>query len=165
MLYAGLYDSQINSRIRMREPDEVYEQAKGNLSVMYYKYNALADDAVERGLAGFVDGRLQIDNEPGVYVEKECFAVMPVDGSLPLVFDKNNFFTNTGLDIKMVEYKIDNGSYRAIPFSGGAVRVPTGTSPGEYDITFRVTFSNGKTMESHSIVSIECRCKEEDSKK
>lgn len=155
MLYAGLYDSQINSRIRMREPDEVYEQAKGNLSVMYYKYNALADDAVERGLAGFVDGRLQIDNEPGVYVEKECFAVMPVDGSLPLVFDKNNFFTNTGLDIKMVEYKIDNGSYRAIPFSGGAVRVPTGTSPGEYDITFRVTFSNGKTMESHSIVSIE----------
>ena len=155
MLYAGLYDSQINSRIRMREPDEVYEQAKGNLSVMYYKYNTLADDAVERGLAGFVDGRLQIDNEPGVYVEKECFAVVPVDGSLPLVFDKNNFFTNTGLDIKMVEYKIDNGSYRAIPFSGGAVRVPTGTSPGEYDITFRVTFSNGKTMESHSIVSIE----------
>lgn len=54
----------------------------------------------------------------------------------------------------MVEYKIDNGSYRAIPFSGGAVRVPTGTSPGEYDITFRVTFSNGKVMESHSIVTV-----------
>ena len=121
---------------------------------MYYKYNTLADDAVERGLVKFVDGRLQIDKSPDVYAEKECFAVLPVDDSLPLVFDKNNFFTNAGLDVRLVEYKIDNGSYSAIPFSGGAVRVPTGTSPGEYDITFRVTFSNGKTMESHSIVTV-----------
>ena len=32
-------------------------------------------------------------------------------------------------------------------------RVPVNT-PGEYDITFRVTFSNGKTMESHSIITV-----------
>ena len=137
----------------MREPDEVYEQTKGNLSIMYYKYNTLADDALERGLVKFVDGRLQIDKNPDVYEEKECFAVLPVDGSLPLAFDKNNFFSNTGLDVTLVEYKIDNGSYSVIPFSGGAMRIPT-NPPGKYDVTFRVTFSNGKTMESHSIITV-----------
>ena len=30
---------------------------------MYYKYNALADDAVERGLAGFVDGDRSVISE------------------------------------------------------------------------------------------------------
>lgn len=153
MLYAGLYDSQMNKYMRMREPDEVYEQTKGNLSIMYYKYNTLADDALERGLVKFVDGRLQIDKNPDVYEEKECFAVLPVDGSLPLAFDKNNFFSNTGLDVTLVEYKIDNGSYSVIPFSGGAMRIPT-NPPGKYDVTFRVTFSNGKTMESHSIITV-----------
>ena len=155
MLYAGIYDSRINTKCQMPTPDDVYKQAEGNLSIMYYKYNTFAEDALERGLVTFEDEKIRIvQGQPSPYVERECFAVVPEEGSLPLAFDKNNFFTNTGLDVAMVEYKIDNGSYRAIPFSGGAVRVPTGTSPGEYDITFRVTFSNGKVMESHSIVIV-----------
>ena len=155
MLYAGIYDSRINTKCQMPTPDDVYKQAEGNLSIMYYKYNTFAEDALERGLVTFEDEKIRIvQGQPSPYVERECFAVVPEEGSLPLAFDKNNFFTNTGLDVAMVEYKIDNGSYRAIPFSGGAVRVPTGTSPGEYDITFRVTFSNGKVMESHSIVTV-----------
>ena len=155
MLYAGIYDSRINTKCQMPTPDDVYKQAEGNLSIMYYKYNTFAEDALERGLITFEDEKIRIvQGQPSPYVERECFAVVPEEGSLPLAFDKNNFFTNTGLDVAMVEYKIDNGSYRAIPFSGGAVRVPTGTSPGEYDITFRVTFSNGKEMESHSIVTV-----------
>ena len=154
MLYAGLYDSQIYSMIGMRKPDEFYELTKDKLSIMYYKYNTIADDAEERGLVGIVDGRLQVDsNNPDVYDEKECFAVMPPEGSLPKVFDKSNFFSNTGLDVTKVEYKINNSSYRPIPFQGQAFReLPI--SPGEYNITFRVTFSNGKTLESHSITTI-----------
>ena len=124
MLYAGLYDSQIYSMIGMRKPDEFYELTKDKLSIMYYKYNTIADDAEERGLVGIVDGRLQVDsNNPDVYDEKECFAVMPIDGSLPMVFDKSNFFSNTGLDVTKVEYKINNSSYRPISFTGHASRV------------------------------------------
>ena len=64
------------------------------------------------------------------------------------------FFTNTGLDVTKIEYKIGNGNYGVIPISSGmSHRVPVNT-PGEYDITFRVTFSNGKTMESHSIITV-----------
>ena len=155
MLYAGLYDSRINGKSQMQTPDEVYKQAEGNLSILYYKYNTFAEDALERGLVTFEDEKIRIvPGMPSPYVEKECFAVMPIEGSLPYVFDKNNFFTNTGLDVTKIEYKIGNGNYGVIPISSGmSHRVPVNT-PGEYDITLRVTFSNGKTMESHSIITV-----------
>lgn len=155
MLYAGMYDSRINDKCQMADPEDVSKQADGGLSIMYYKYNTFAEDALERGLITFEDEKIRIvPGQPSPYVERECFAVMPLEGSLPYVFDKNNFFTNTGLDITKIEYKIDDGSYREIPFLVGmSHRVPTNT-PGEYDITFRVTFSNGKVMESHSIINI-----------
>ena len=155
MLYAGLYDSRINGKCQMQTPDEVYKQAEGNLSILYYKYNTFAEDALERGLVTFEDEKIRIvPGMPSPYVEKECFAVMPIEGSLPYVFDKNNFFTNTGLDVTKIEYKIGNGNYGVIPISSGmSHRVPVNT-PGEYDITFRVTFSSGKTMESHSIITV-----------
>lgn len=155
MLYAGMYDSRINDKCQMPSPDEVYKQAEGNLSIMYYNYNTFAEDAVKQGLAEWVDNKLKVENNnPALYVEKECFAVMPIEGSLPYVFDKNNFFTNTGLDVTKIEYKIGDGNYGIIPISSGmSHRVPVNT-PGEYDITFRVTFSNGKTMESHSIITV-----------
>ena len=155
MLYAGLYDSRINGKCQMQTPDEVYKQAEGNLSILYYKYNTFAEDALERGLVTFEDEKIRIvPGMPSPYVEKECFAVVPEEGTLPYVFDKNNFFTNTGLDVTKIEYKIGNGNYGVIPISSGmSHRVPVNT-PGEYDITFRVTFSNGKTMESHSIITV-----------
>ena len=155
MLYAGLYDSRINGKCQMQTPDEVYKQAEGNLSILYYKYNTFAEDALERGLVTFEDEKIRIvPGMPSPYVEKECFAVVPEEGTLPYVFDKNNFFTNTGLDVTKIEYKIGNGNYGVIPISSGmSHRVPVNT-PGEYDITFRVTFSSGKTMESHSIITV-----------
>ena len=155
MLYAGIYDSRINTKCQMPTPDDVYKQAEGNLSIMYYKYNTFAEDALERGLVTFENEKIRtVPGQPSPYVEKECFAVMPIEGSLPYGFYKNNFFTNTGLDVTKIEYKIEDGNYGIIPISSGmAHRVPVNT-PGEYDITFRVTFSNGKTMESHSIVSV-----------
>ena len=140
----------------MQESDYVFEtlDEKNAAGIIYYKYNTFADDALERGLVTFENEKIRIvPGKPSPYAEKECFAVMPPEGSLPKVFDKSNFFSNTGLDVTKVEYKINNSSYRPIPFQGQAFReLPI--SPGEYNITFRVTFSNGKTLESHSITTI-----------
>ena len=140
----------------MQESDDVFEtlDEKNAAGIIYYKYNTFADDALERGLVTFENEKIRIvPGKPSPYAEKECFAVMPPEGSLPKVFDKSNFFSNTGLDVTKVEYKINNSSYRPIPFQGQAFReLPI--SPGEYNITFRVTSSNGKTLESHSITTI-----------
>ncbi len=156
-LYAGLQSSIVNSKCVMEESNDVFDFLSENnaLGIMYYKYNTFAEDALKRGLVTFEDGKIRIvQGQPSPYVEKECFAVMPIEGSFPYVFDKNNFFTNTGLDVTKIEYKIGNGNYGVIPISSGmSHRVPVNT-PGEYDITFRVTFSNGKTMESHSIITV-----------
>ena len=155
MLYSDLYDSRINSKAQMQLPKDICKDLNGEIAIMYYKYNTFAEDAVKQGLAEWVDNKLKVENNnPALYVEKECFAVMPIEGSLPYVFDKNNFLTNTGLDVTKIEYKIGDGNYGIIPISSGmAHRVPVNT-PGVYDITFRVTFSNGKTMESHSIITV-----------
>ena len=115
MLYSDLYDSRINDKCQMQTPEETYSQSDGNLCIMYYKYNAFADDALERGLVTFEDEKIRlVPGKPSPYVEKECFAVMPTDGSLPLAFDKSNLFTNTGLDVTKIEYKIGNGDYIVI---------------------------------------------------
>ena len=155
MLYSDLYDSRINNRAQMQLPKDMPKNFNGEIAIIYYKYNTFAEDAVKQGLAEWVDNKLKVENNnPALYVEKECFAVMPTEETLPYVFDKTNFFTNTGLDITKIEYKIGNGNYGVIPISSGmSHRVPVNT-PGEYDITFRVTFSNGKTMESHSIITV-----------
>lgn len=157
-LYAGLQSSIVNSKCVMEESNDVFDFLSENnaLGIMYYKYNTFAEDALERGLVTFEDEKIRIvPGMPSPYVEKECFAVMPTENSLPTALNKCILYTNTGLDITKLEAKIGNGNYSVIyPYDGLAVRVPTNT-PGEYDITFRVTFSNGKTMESHSIVSIE----------
>lgn len=156
-LYAGIQSSVVNNKCDMQESSDVFEtlDKKNATGIMYYKYNTFADDALERGLVTFEDEKIRIvPGKPSPYIEKECFAVMPPEGSLPKVFDKSNFYSNTGLDVTKVEYKIDNSSYRIMPFTGHAFReLPI--SPGEYNITFRVTFSNGKTMESHSMITIE----------
>ena len=60
MLYAGMYDSCINTNCQMPTPDDVYKQAEGNLSIMYYKYNTFAEDALERGLITFEDEKIRI---------------------------------------------------------------------------------------------------------
>lgn len=155
-LYAGIQSSVVNNKCDMQESSDVFEtlDKKNATGIMYYKYNTFADDALERGLVTFEDEKIRIvPGKPSPYIEKECFAVMPPEGSLPKVFDKSNFYSNTGLDVTKVEYKIDNSSYRIMPFTGHAFReLPI--SPGEYNITFRVTFSNGKVMESHSIINI-----------
>ena len=115
MLYAGLYDSRINNKCQMQTPDEVYRQTEGKIGIIYYRYNTFAEDALEGGLITFENEKIQmVSGKPLPYVEKECFAVMPTDGYLPSVFDKSNLFTNTGLDVTKVEYKIGNGDYSVI---------------------------------------------------
>ena len=142
----------------MEESNDVFYFLSENnaLGIMYYKYNTFAEDALERGLITFEDEKVRIvPGMPSPYVEKECFAVIPTENSLPTALNECILYTNTGLNISKLEAKIGNGNYSVIyPYDGLAVRVPTNI-PGEYDITFRVTFSNGKTMESHSIVPIE----------
>lgn len=157
-LYAGLQSSIVNSKCVMEESNDVFYFLSENnaLGIMYYKYNTFAEDALERGLITFEDEKVRIvPGMPSPYVEKECFAVIPTENSLPTALNECILYTNTGLNISKLEAKIGNGNYSVIyPYDGLAVRVPTNI-PGEYDITFRVTFSNGKTMESHSIVPIE----------
>ena len=156
-LYAGLKSSIVNDKSQMQKSDSVFNQLSENnsIGIMYYKYNAFTEDALERGLITFEDEKIRlVPGKPSPYVEKECFAVMPQENTMPYGFDKNNFFTNTGLELTKVEYKIGDGNYRVIPFlTGLSHRVPINT-PGEYDVTFRATFSNGKVMESHSIITV-----------
>lgn len=132
-LYAGLQSSIVNSKCVMEESNDVFDFLSENnaLGIMYYKYNTFAEDALKRGLVTFEDGKIRIvQGQPSPYVEKECFAVMPIEGSFPYVFDKNNFFTNTGLDVTKIEYKIGDGNYGVIPISSGmSHRVPVNT-PG-----------------------------------
>ena len=81
-LYSGLYDSKINNKCQMAEPKEVHEKASKGMGIIYYKYNTFADDALERGLVTFENEKIRIvPGKPSPYAEKECFAVMPPEGT------------------------------------------------------------------------------------
>lgn len=155
-LYFGMYDSQINGKVNLQEPQILFNNIKGSkaLAVMYYQYNKLADDAVSRGLLRFENEQIkEVLGTASPYLSKELFAVTPCEtifesASVTFVFDRQNYVSNTGLTVNKLEINYnDESGYREVQWG-----IPISyafSSGGEKDIYFRLTFSNGKVLSSH----------------
>ena len=158
-LYHGLYNSQINNNSNLAEPSTVCpDEANGNVKIMYYSYNQLDPNALEKKWVTFDNEQIRLtDGAPSPFLKKSCFAVAPPQNLfnsniVSLNFDANDFYTNTGLSITQLEIKCGDNEYESISWNQPWTK---GMQEGEHEILFRATFSNGEKLTSHSKITVE----------
>ena len=79
-LYFGMYDSRINTKVSLQEPQLMYNNIKGrnSLAIMHFYYNKLDDNAVNKGLLRFENEQIkEVTGAASPYLQKELFAVSP----------------------------------------------------------------------------------------
>lgn len=160
-LYFGMYDSRINTKITLQEPNPLFANiiARKSLAIMYLNYNILDDTSISRGLLTF--NNEQIREVPGAaspYLSKELFVISPYNSSfnskaVSFTFDRQCYVSNSGFTVTKLEVNFNNGSgFReaqwGIPISC------TYSSNGEKEIIFRMTFSNGKNLSSRTKIFV-----------
>lgn len=160
-LYFGMYDSQINSKASLQEPQLVFDnlKARQSLAVMHLYYNKLDENAEKRGLLKLENE--QIKEVPGAaspYIQKELFAVTPCktyfdSSTVSFTFDRNCYMDNTGLTVTRMEVKFGDESGYVNAQWGSPVSHKFSIG-GEKDIYFRMTFSNGKSLISRTRITV-----------
>lgn len=160
-LYFGMYDSQINSKANLKEPQLVFDNVKvrQSLAVMHLYYNKLDENAVNRGLLKFENEQIkEVSGAASPYIQKELFAVAPCktyfdSSTVSFTFDRDCYVDNTGLTVTRIEVKFgdETGYVNAQWDSPVSHKFGFG---GDKDIYFRMTFSNGKSLISRTEITV-----------
>ena len=157
MLYASMYASQVNEKVSLEEPSSVLEEMVYTPSFLYLQYNEIDTTAFDRGLLSVVDDQLYESGSESPYLTKELFAATFPDAEyekrLDLVFSESDYISNVdelpALSVRFqgetAWHEVDWGMPFSLTFSSG----------GEKEVAFRLTFKDGKTMESHTKIRIE----------
>ena len=157
MLYASMYASQVNDKVSLEKPSSVFEEMAYTPSFLYLQYNEIDTTAFDRGLLSVVDDQLYESGSESPYLTKELFAATFPDAEyekrLDLVFSESDYISNVdelpALSVRFqgetAWHEVDWGMPFSLTFSSG----------GEKEVAFRLTFKDGKTMESHTKIRIE----------
>ena len=156
MLYASMYASQVNGKVSLEEPSSVFEEMVYTPSFLYLQYNEIDTTAFDRGLLSVVDDQLYESGSESPYLRKELFAAALPDAEyekrLDLVFSEGDYISNVderpALSVRFqgetAWHEVDWGMPFSLTFSSG----------GEKEVAFRLTFKDGKTMESHTKIRV-----------
>lgn len=160
LLYRGLYDSKVNANSKLNNPEEIYSNVGEHISrIIYIAYNKISPEALDKGWITFENEQIRlVPGKPSPYTKDYSFAVAPLEKEFPtnvvqMLFTKDQFYTNTGCEIVKVEVKTDEDSaFETVEME--SMWQHAFQKEGEHEILFRLTFSDGKVMMSHSIVSV-----------
>ena len=157
MLYASMYASQVNDKVSLEEPSFVFERSAVAPSLLYLQYNEIDTTAFDRGLLSIVNDQLYESGSESPYLKKELFAVaLPekeYDNFVMFTFLPDHFISNVDeLPALSVCFQGESSFHTVSWGAPFALNYPSG---GEKEVAFRLTFKDGKTMESHTKIRIE----------
>lgn len=159
-LYLSMYTTQINNKISLKEPQEVFDRLNTNSpALLFLQYNRLDEKAVENGLLTIQNGQIHETGSLGSpYLKQYLFAIgLPnIDeyhSPVIFTFQKENYISNQQETPTQLSIRFNSESdYQNIIW--GQPISHTFTSYGEKEICIRAKFSNGKVVESHTKIKI-----------
>lgn len=98
-----------------------------------------------------------MSGKPSPFLKDYCFAVAPSQTEfsskeISINIGYDNYFTNTAASITKMEIKCDSGNFETVV--SGQRWEHTFAELGEHELTFRTTFSDGKVMQSHTMITL-----------
>ncbi|MDR0438435.1 MAG: T9SS type A sorting domain-containing protein [Bacteroidales bacterium] len=156
MLYDGLFESQINTNIKMALPDDVFKQIDKAIhptavpvAMMHYQYNALNEHSPDWIVDTIAEQVFEVRGatEASLYLTKHLFAVAPKgvifgDETVSFVFDSDLWFENVKNTIENLEINFNNES-GYIKTNWDEPIDYTFKSDGVKTIYFRLTYTDG----------------------
>ncbi len=158
-LYLGMYTARVNGNTVLKDPDQVFSGLdQKSPAILCLQYNRIDETALEDGRLIIKDAQLWETGRYGSpYVKKDLFAIgLPrteYHREVSFTFSKDNYISNrkdmpTQLAVRFTR----ESGYRDIVW--GQPVSYNFTSYGEKEISIRATYSDGKTLESHSRIRI-----------
>ena len=159
MLYASMYASQVNDKVSLEEPSSVFERSEAAPSLLYLQYNEIDTTAFDRGLLSVVDDQLHESGSESPYLTKELFAAAfpdaEYDNLISLVFSSGNYITNVDELPALSIWYSGSLAYRTVQWDEPVSMFFNPYIVGnERTIRVRLTFKDGKTMESHAKIRV-----------
>ena len=159
MLYASMYASQVNDKVSLEEPSSVFERSAVAPSLLYLQYNEIDTTAFDRGLLSIVDDQLHESGSESPYLTKELFAAAfpdaEYDNLISLVFSSGNYITNVDELPALSIWYSGSLAYRTVQWDEPVLIYLNPNIVGkERTIRVRLTFKDGKTMESHAKIRV-----------
>ncbi len=158
-LYLSMYTTRINNKVTLKEPQLVFNSLRDDApALLCMQYNRLDENAVNNGLLRFENEQLWETGRSGSpYVKKDLFAVaLPYaeyHSQISFIFHQENYISNSrGTPFQLAIRFAPGSAYQ--PVTWGQPVSHTFTSLGEKEISVRISFNNGKTLESHARIQI-----------
>ena len=159
-LYIGMYDSRINDKRPFPPPEALRQEINTNeVRIMYIEYDKIDEDALDKGWVTFENEQLRlVEGKPSPFFHDFCFAAAPdtTDFSSNIVsvrFTRSQFYTNANCEITKIEVKSDeDAAFEQVAME--TVWTKSFSTIGRHKLTFRVSLSNGKVLESASELNI-----------
>ncbi len=159
-LYIGLYDSRINDKHPFPPPEALRQEKNTNeVRIMYIEYDKIDEDALDKGWVTFENEQIRlVEGKPSPFFRDFCFAATPktTDFSSNIVsvrFTRSQFYTNANCEITKIEVKSDEDvAFEQVEME--TVWTKSFSTTGRHKLTFRVSLSNGKVLESASELNI-----------
>ena len=154
MLYSSMYASQVNDKVSLEDPSSVFERSAIAFSLLYLQYNAIDTMAFDKGLLSIVDDQLYESGSESPYLTKELFAMSISecvrDGDFMFWFPAENYFSNVD-EMPMLSVRFDDEDYRNVRWG---MRFRNNLSEGEHEMFVRITFDDGRELESHAKIFV-----------
>lgn len=154
MLYSSMYASQVNDKVSLEEPSSVFDRSAIAFSLLYLQYNEIDTTAFDRGLLSVVNDQLYESGNESPYLTKELFAMSLSecvrDGDFRFWFPAENYFSNVD-EMPMLSVRFDDENYRNVRWG---MRFRNSLSEGEHKIFVRITFDDGRKLESHAKIFV-----------
>ena len=159
-LYIGMYDSRINDKRPFPPPEALRQEKNTNeVRIMYIEYDKIDEDALDKGWVTFENEQIRlVEGKPSPFFRDFCFAAASdtTDFSSNIVsvrFTRSQFYTNANCEITKIEVKSDEDvAFEQVEME--TVWTKSFSTTGRHKLTFRVSLSNGKVLESASELNI-----------